>query len=133
AHSSQLVWVGCDGGGGGQNDRVIGSHSGGLVHWMRVLAIEQDIRFSAHNEEGRAECEDVEALEIHVAAIHDVERSGFRGNLVENIDVVHFAVGNADKRGDIAVQVQQRVHFYSTLVLPEFGPREQRQAQIDRG
>jgi len=44
---------------------------------------------------------------------------------------VHFAIGNTDKRGDIAVQVQQRMHLDSGFVLPEFGPREQGQAQID--
>jgi len=28
---------------GGQDDRVIGSDSSGLVHWMRVAALEQDV------------------------------------------------------------------------------------------
>ena len=46
---------------------------------------------------------------------------------------MHFAVGNADKRGDVAVQVQQRVHLDGGLVLAELGPREQRQAQVDGG
>jgi hypothetical protein len=46
---------------------------------------------------------------------------------------MHLAVGNANKRGDVAVQIQQRVHFDGTLVLPKFRPREQRQAQIDGG
>ena len=35
--------------------------------------------------------------------------------------------------GDIAVQVQQRVHLDGGFVLPEFGPRKQRKAQIDGG
>ena len=34
---------------------------------------------------------------------------------------------------DIAVQIQQGVHFDGTLVLAEFGPRKQGQAQIDGG
>jgi hypothetical protein len=33
---------------------------------------------AAHNEEGGAECKDVQALEIHVGAIHDVEGAGLR-------------------------------------------------------
>src|SRR5205807_10126556 len=69
-----------------------------------LSALDQDIGLGAHNEEGRAKREDVEALEIHVAAIHDIERSGLRRNLVEDVDVMHFAAGNADKRGDIAMQ-----------------------------
>ena len=104
-----------------------------LVHRMRVAALEQDVGFGAHDEEGRAEREHVEALEIDVAAVHDVERAGLGQDLVEDVDVVHFAVGNADKRGDVAVQVQQRVHLDGGLVLAELGPRKQRQAQVDGG
>jgi hypothetical protein len=37
---------------------------------------------------------------------------------------MHFAVGNADKRGDIAVQVQQRMHLEGSFMLAEFRPRE---------
>ena len=51
----------------------------------------------------------------------------------EDVDVVHFAVGNADKRGDVASQVQQRVHLHGSLALAELGPREQREAQVDGG
>ena len=79
----------------------------------------------AYDEEGRAQSEDVETFEIHVAAVHNVERPGLRHDLVEDVHVVHFAVGNADKRGNIAMQVQQRVHFDGGLVLAELGPREQ--------
>jgi len=93
---------------------------------MRVTALEQDVGFGAHDEESRAEREDVKALEIQVAAVDDVERPGLWQNLVEDVDVVHFALGNADKRRDIAVQIEQSVHLDSGLVLAELGPREQR-------
>src|SRR5207302_8852682 len=106
-HSSQLGWVGLDGVDGGQDDRVIGLNAGGLVHRMRVSALDQDIGLGPHDEGGRAKREDVKTLEIHVAAIHDIERSGLRRNLVENVDVMHFAIGNADKRGNIAMEVEQ--------------------------
>src|ERR1035437_3325485 len=132
-HSSQLVWVGFDGVDGGQNDSVIGSNAGGLVHRMRVSALDQDIGLGAHNEEGRAKREDVKTLEIHVAAIHDVEGSSLRRNLVEDVDVMHFAVGNADKRGDIAMQVQQCVHLHRAFVAAKLRPGKQRQAKIDGG
>jgi hypothetical protein len=42
-----------------------------------------------------------------------------------------FSVRNADKRGDIAVQIQQSVHLDGGFALAKLGPREQRQAQID--
>jgi len=44
---------------------------------------------------------------------------------------MHFAVCNADKRGNVARQIQQGVHLDGALVLAELGPREQRQAQVD--
>src|SRR5712671_3356208 len=116
-YAPQWLRVGFGGVNGGQDDGVIGSDSGGLVHWMRVAALEQDVGFGAHYEEGRAECEDVKALEIQVAAVDDVERTGLWQNLV-------FAVCNAYKRWDIATQVQQRVQFDGSLVPSEASPWE---------
>ena len=46
---------------------------------------------------------------------------------------MHLAVRDADKRGDVAVQVQKSVHLDGGFVPAELGPREQRQAQIDGG
>ena len=45
-------------------------------------------------------------------------------DLVKNIDVMHFAVGDADKRGDVAMQIQQGVHLDGGFALAELGPRE---------
>ena len=95
--------------------------------------MEQDVLLGSHDEERRAEGEHEEAFEIDVGPIHDVEGAGLGADLVEDVDVVRFAVGNADKRGDVAVQVQQRVHLHSSLVPAELGPREQREAQVDGG
>src|ERR1035437_5778731 len=100
---------------------------------MRVAALQQDVGFRAHNEEGRAERKLEKALEIHVAAVHDVERPGLRQKLVEDVHVVNLAIRNANKRGDVAVQVQQRMHLDGRLVLAKSGPREQRQAEVDGG
>ena len=85
-YASQWVRVGYGGVDGGQDDGVIGSNSGGPVHGMRVAALKQDVGFGAHDEEGRSEREDVKTLEIHVAAVYDVKRSGLRQNLVEDVD-----------------------------------------------
>ena len=46
---------------------------------------------------------------------------------------MHLAIGNADERGDIAMQVEQRMHLHRAFVLAEPGPRKQRKAQIDGG
>src|ERR1019366_3185785 len=98
-----------------------------------VAALEYNIGFRAYDEECGTEREDIETLKINVAAVHDVDGPGLRQNLVEDVDVMHFPLGNTDKRGDVAVQVQQRVHFDSGFVLAKLGPGKQRKAQVDGG
>ncbi len=105
---------------------MIGAHTGTFVDRMRVAPLQKDILFGAHDEECRAESEKVEAVEIDVAAIHDVECPGLGNDLVEDVEVVHFAVGDADKRGDIAVQVEQCVHLHGGFVLAKPGPGKKR-------
>ena len=46
---------------------------------------------------------------------------------------MHPAVGNTDKRWDIAVQVEQRVHLHRAFVAAKLRPGKQRQAKIDSG
>src|SRR2546428_7668083 len=45
---------------------------------------------------------------------------------------MHFSVGNANKSGDVAVQIEQRVHLDGTFGFAELGPGKQREAKIDR-
>jgi hypothetical protein len=63
----------------------------------------------------------------------DVERPGLRQDLIEDVDVMHFAPGNAEKRGDVAVQIEQSMHLDSDLVLAESGPGKQGQTEVDGG
>ena len=91
---------------------------------MRVAPLEYDVLFRADDEERRAHGESVQPLEIEVATIYHVERTGLDRDIVEDIHVVQFSVGNANKSGDIAVQIQQRVHLHGGLVLAESGPTE---------
>ena len=41
-----------------------------------------------------------------ITPIHDVERSGLGKKFIQDVDVLHFACSNANKRGNIAVQIQ---------------------------
>src|SRR5271155_5392356 len=120
-------------GDGFQNHGLVGADSGAFVDGVRIASLEQDIFFGAHHKECGAEGKQEEALEIDVAAIHNIESPGFGNDLIKDVHVMHFAVGNADKRGNIAVQVQQRVHFDGGLVGAESSPGEQRETQVNRG
>jgi hypothetical protein len=59
-------------------------------------------------------------FEIHVRAVHEVESAGPRHDLVQNVYVVHSALSNADKHGDIATQVQQGAYPDGALCLRTF-------------
>ena len=62
---------------------------------MRVAPLEQDVLLGSHDEERRAEGEHEETFEIDVGPIHDVAGAGLGEELVEDVDVVRFAIGNA--------------------------------------
>ena len=103
---------------------MIGSYAGGLVHGMRVAPLEQDVLFRTDDKECRAECEHKQACEIEIATIHDVKCAGFRDELIQDLDVAGFAIRYADKRRNIAVQVEQRMAFSRLLCGAETSPRE---------
>jgi hypothetical protein len=88
---------------------VIGGNSGALIHLTRRAAPEQNVLLRAHNEESSAEREHAESLEIDVAAVHDVERTRLRNDLIQYFDIGHFAVRNPDKRWYIAMQIEQGI------------------------
>ena len=85
-----------------------------------------DLVRTTKNAEQRAN--PLQSLEIDVAAIHNVECAGLGEDVVEDVDVMYLSVGNADKRGDIAMQIEQSVHFHRAFVLRPAG-RAQRQSR----
>jgi hypothetical protein len=60
-----------------------------------------------------------------------VRRVSLGQDVVEDVDVMHLAVGDTDKRGDVTMQVEQRVHLHGAFVLTEPGPRKHRQTKVD--
>jgi hypothetical protein len=91
---------------------------------MRVASLDKNIRLGAHNKEGRAECEDEEPLKIDIASVHNVKRTCFRDDLVQDVYIVYIATGDANERGNVAVQVQQSMHLDGGLAPTKLRPRE---------
>ena len=73
----------------------------------------------------------VQAGEIHVASIHDVDGTRFGKQHIERMDIVQFAVGYVDEAWNVATQIEQRVHLHCCLGRPKARPRKHRQTQID--
>src|SRR5271157_1746866 len=100
---------------------------------MRVAPLQQYVRLGAHDKEGRAERKDEEPLKVDVGPVHYVEGSGLGQDLVEEVHIMHGPAGDADKRGNVAVQIQQGMHLDGGLAWAKLRPRKQRQAQINGG
>ena len=73
----------------------------------------------------------VKTFEIEIAAIQNIERSGFGDQIVEGVDVVDFPLGNLNKRRNISAKIEQGMEFDCGFVFSESSPREKRQTQID--
>ena len=73
----------------------------------------------------------VQSGEVQIAAIHQVIRTWFDHQIVEDIDLVGFAVGDVNEAGDRAAQIEQRMQFDGRLGGSKRRPGKHRQAQID--
>jgi hypothetical protein len=73
---------------------------------------------SSGDEEASGIIEVRQALEVEIAAIHDIECAGFRNELIQNIDVMHLAVADEDERRDAAAQIKQCMKLHGGLGIP---------------
>jgi len=69
--------------------------------------------------------------EIHGAPIDDRAGSRLADKIVEHIDIMDFAAGNAGYSGDVAPKVQRGVKLHRCFVFAELGPRKHRKKEID--
>src|SRR5580698_9396304 len=78
---------------------MIGKDAGVPVRLVRVAALQQNIFFGARHKERRAQNEHIQAPEIDLASIRDVERASFGENCVEHCYIRYFAVCNPNNVG----------------------------------
>ena len=117
--------------GAAQDDDLIAAQSEGSVDGLRGAPTEIEIALGADDEERGVKKESVKALEIDVAAVHDVEGPRLQFQFVEGIDIVRESLCDMNKTGDIAAQVDHRVHLHAALVSPKPRPWEERKTQVD--
>ena len=114
-----------------QGNRLVAENTGTAVGWRRIDAMGIQVRFGTGHEESPRLMQPVQAGEINLTAIHDVNRTGFRGQQVQRMDIVQFPVGDVDKTGNTAAshrdflwsQVEQRMHLHRRLGGTEINPR----------
>src|SRR5579862_9824552 len=73
----------------------------------------------------------MQASEIDVSSIHHVEGARFDRQVIEYGHIVRFPVSYADKTGNVAPQVDQRVKLHGTFVTTKSRPRKQGKTKID--
>ena len=114
-----------------QGDTLVAHDPVGLVASVGIDPMRRQIRLGAGDKEGPSLMQRIEAGEIDIAPIHDVEGTRLRYQQIECVDVRHLAVGDVNEGRDGAAQIQQGVQLDRTLGGSEARPRKQRQAQVD--
>lgn len=116
----------------GEPDDLVGDDTFAL--WRAGMAtVELKVRFGAGDKVSAGLVNAPEALKIDVAPVEQIKAAGLKEDRVEPIDVMDFPVGNVHQDRQWSTQIKLGVNLDRRLVRAEAGPREDRQAQIDRG
>lgn len=73
----------------------------------------------------------VEAGEIHVSPVEDIDGAGLEEQIVQDVDIVDFGRCNADNHRNVAVEIQKRMQLDPGFPSAEFGPRKDRETEIE--
>ena len=115
----------------GDGDDLIGLHPSGFVHGLGVQAFENEVALGSGNKERMRLMDFVETGEVHIGPIHDVDGSCLDKKIVEEMNVVNFALCYVDNHGDVAPEVQKGMELDRCLLFAKPCPREDRKTQID--
>jgi hypothetical protein len=119
--------------GSRQPHDVIAPQAGAAIDRTGLQAVKLDAGLGPRHAERGGPSESVKPLEVHVAAVHDVNGAGLQREFVEEADIGLFALGNRDDGGDGTPDVEQGVEFDGRLGRAEARPGKEAQAQVDGG
>ena len=74
----------------------------------------------------------VKTRKVRVAPIQDIDCTGFYRKIVEDVDLVNFSMSNDDDCRNAAPQIEESVELHGAFPFAGQGPREKREAKIDR-
>ena len=103
------------------------------IHRMRITAHELGVALGTRDKEGLRLVNPKEPCKVQVTAIHKIKSCCLDRQLVQQVDFVGLAIGDSNKAGDSAMQVEQGVQLDCGLGASKRSPRKYRQAQIDGG
>src|SRR6516165_9035417 len=99
----------------GQENCLIAHQPGRAIDGSRIAAASLEIGLGASDKETSGIIETRKPLEIDIASVNNIEGASFGKKLIQNVDIMHLAITDEDKRGDIAAQIEQRMEFYGGL------------------
>jgi hypothetical protein len=116
-----------------ENAGLIAYQAACTIDLIGIQSPELCIALGPDDKESLREVDLIEPGVIEIATIHDVERTGFGKQVIEDVDVVNFTVSDEGKCRNASSQIEQGVEFDCSFRLAEMRPREQRQTQVDSG
>lgn len=109
---------------GVQDYNLIASEAGGFINNAGITHGESGIGFAAYNEESVSLMDTKKTTEIQVSAIKNVDTSSFKYHAIQEVDIMHRPIGNADEHRDRAGKVDLSVQLDSRFCASKRGPRE---------
>ena len=104
-----------------QYDGLVAAQAGAFVDRARHTPSIIQIAFGADDKERGLLREGIQPRKVDVPAVHDVEGARFQNQFVEQADIVRLPLCNANKTGDIAAEIHQRVELDGGFALTESG------------
>src|ERR1700688_2978902 len=105
-----------------ETNGLVAAQAGELVDRAGGETVKAKMFARTNDEKGQGLVQMVKAYEIQIPAVHDVNRAGFRKQFVEHVNLVDFRGLDGDEGRDVALQIEQGVHFdarmKSTIASP---------------
>ena len=115
----------------GEHHRLITSQARCFIYAMRIKPSELGISFRSDNKKCHALVQQIEALEIEIAAVHDIKGSRLWDQLIEYVDIMHATLGYRDERWDAAPEIQECMELDRGFGFSKPCPGKQRKAEIN--
>jgi hypothetical protein len=124
--SSEFRWVVLPGIEVCGDNGLVALRPAGFVDVSGITSGKPEVVLGSDDKESCCLVDCVQTGKIEIAAIEDIDGTGFYGKLIEDVDLVDLSVGYDNHGGDTAPQIQKGMQFDSALALSKDGPGKKR-------
>lgn len=116
-----------------QVDRLIAAQGGGAIHRTEWANARLQVLLCTDDEKCPRLSETSQSSEVQITSIHHIDCVWLDRNLIEQVNLVHRALCQSEKRRNRTPQIQERMQFDCGLGRTKMGSREKTQTQVDDG